>query len=129
MFSKTLHNRRLCLALTLGSLAYLILHLIGIDLMPCPIQQLFHKPCPGCGLTRAVGHLSRGSLSNSLEMHALAIPYLIVFSLIGAAAILPDKARTKLISTVQITEKYTKWPILLICATIAYSLTRLTAFY
>ncbi|MBX3197452.1 MAG: DUF2752 domain-containing protein [Labilithrix sp.] len=40
----------------------------------CPTAQLFHVPCPGCGMTRAFHLLAEGALGPSLAMHALAVP-------------------------------------------------------
>ncbi len=40
----------------------------------CPTAQLFHVPCPGCGMTRAFRLLAHGDLRASLAMHALAVP-------------------------------------------------------
>jgi len=40
----------------------------------CPTAQLFHFPCPGCGMTRALKLLAEGDLRASLAMHPLAVP-------------------------------------------------------
>jgi len=42
--------------------------------MRCPTAQLFHVPCPGCGMTRAFHLLAEGSVGASLAMHPLAVP-------------------------------------------------------
>jgi len=127
--SKLLLDRRLCLALTLGSAFYLLAHLFGFSLLECPIQKLFGKPCPGCGMTRAVSALTHGEWQLSLQRHLLAIPYLILFCLIGLAAILPDKHRDSFAQIVQFTEKRTYWPHLLAASTVVYFLTRLVIYY
>jgi len=129
MVSKLLLDRRLCLALTLGSGVYFIFHLFGINLLTCPIQNLFDKPCPGCGLTRAVAHLSHGEWQLSLQQHLLAIPYIILFSLIGLSAFLPNKQRDRLSIAVGISETRMRWPLILAIATILYFLTRLVIYY
>ncbi|MFC4991294.1 DUF2752 domain-containing protein [Rubritalea tangerina] len=125
MISTFLLNRRLCLALTLGSLIYLSLDFIGFQILNCPFNTLFSKPCPGCGMTRAVSHLRHGDVSQSFQYHLLAIPYLLLFSLIALAAILPYPQRNKLASAVEKSEKLTHWPALLSLSTIVYFLTRL----
>ncbi|MGJ8671552.1 DUF2752 domain-containing protein [Rubritalea sp.] len=125
MVSKLLQDRPLCLALTFGSLAYLLLFLFGIDIMSCPIDTLFQKPCPGCGLTRSVSALAEGDFERSFSLHALAIPYIAVFTLIGLAAILPSRYRNILISWVTKSEKLTHWPTILALLTLVYGLTRL----
>jgi hypothetical protein len=40
----------------------------------CPTAGLFHKPCPGCGMTRALLLLAHGDLAGSIAMHPLAVP-------------------------------------------------------
>lgn len=41
---------------------------------PCAIAATFHRPCPGCGLTRATLLFLHGELRASLAMHPLALP-------------------------------------------------------
>ena len=129
MVSKLLLNRRLCLAFTLGSAVYLLAHLCGLRLLDCPIQQLFDKPCPGCGMTRAVTSLAHGEWQLSLQQHLLAIPYLILFSFIGIAAFIPDKHRDSFAQIIQFTANRTYWPQLLASLTILYFLTRLVIYH
>lgn len=38
----------------------------------CVFRALLDLPCPGCGLTRAMSHLARGSLGQALDLHPLA---------------------------------------------------------
>jgi len=37
----------------------------------CPSQILFSFPCPGCGLTRSVTHISHGLWSDAVRLHPL----------------------------------------------------------
>jgi hypothetical protein len=48
----------------------------------CPIAVFLHRPCPGCGMSRAVHLLAQGALLASLRMHPLAVP-----SALGAALV------------------------------------------
>src|SRR5262245_59816030 len=47
------------------------------DLLPhvplCLFQMATGRPCPGCGMTRAMLRLSQGDLVGSLRMHPLGI--------------------------------------------------------
>lgn len=54
---------------------------------PCSIATVFHRPCPGCGLTRATLLFLRGDVRASLAMHALAIPMIACWAAIAAATI------------------------------------------
>jgi hypothetical protein len=42
----------------------------------CVIATLWHVPCPGCGMTRALRLLYGGHVVASLRMHPLAVPVL-----------------------------------------------------
>jgi hypothetical protein len=43
----------------------------------CSFAKLFHRPCPGCGMTRAVDLMLVGQWHASLQMHPLAVPMLL----------------------------------------------------
>jgi hypothetical protein len=43
----------------------------------CVIATLWHVPCPGCGITRALRLLADGQVGASLRMHPLAVPVLL----------------------------------------------------
>ena len=45
-----------------------------IGLQRCIVAAVFHVPCPGCGMTRAVMLLASGNVQASLRMHPLAVP-------------------------------------------------------
>jgi Protein of unknown function (DUF2752) len=53
----------------------------------CTIATLFHQPCPGCGMTRAIRLLAGGHVEESLRMHALAVPVAAVGLLFIASTI------------------------------------------
>lgn len=42
----------------------------GVLIITCPSKFLFHLPCPGCGLTRAIICLFQGDLLSSLYYNA-----------------------------------------------------------
>jgi len=37
----------------------------------CPIHELFHLQCPGCGATRAIAALLRGHFTEAMSLNAL----------------------------------------------------------
>jgi hypothetical protein len=43
---------------------------------PCSIATVFHRPCPGCGMTRATLLMLHGHVMDSFAMHPLVIPML-----------------------------------------------------
>ena len=48
----------------------------------CLSRRLFHLPCPGCGLTRALASLAKGEWSAALRLHPLA-PVLALEMILG----------------------------------------------
>jgi hypothetical protein len=53
----------------------------------CPSVTLFHAPCPGCGMTRALVALAHGEVGESLSMHALAVPTALVQIVLALATV------------------------------------------
>lgn len=43
----------------------------------CFVKQCTGASCPGCGMTRSLGHLVRGDLASSWRLHPLAIVFLV----------------------------------------------------
>jgi hypothetical protein len=74
----------------------------------CPLAALYHIPCPGCGMTRAILLLAAGHVRDSLRMNALAAPVLATsvalavaaFASDGRAATRPPRLRIALVATV-----------------------------
>lgn len=54
----------------------LILYLFDIRI--CPFYNLFHIPCPGCGITRATVLLLQGRVIDSFSYNILPIPLLLL---------------------------------------------------
>lgn len=44
----------------------------------CPLENMGFDWCPGCGLGRSISYLLHGELQQSIEMHWLGIPALMV---------------------------------------------------
>ncbi len=56
----------------------------------CPLAALYHIPCPGCGMTRAILLLASGQVRDSLRTNALASPVLATSAILAWAAFAPD---------------------------------------
>jgi len=54
---------------------------------PCSVAMVLHRPCPGCGLTRATMFLLHGDWRASLAMHPLAVPIIASWAAIAVATI------------------------------------------
>ena len=55
---------------------------------PCSVAAVLHRPCPGCGLTRATLMLFHGDVTGSLHMHPLAVPMLLCWGAIALATLM-----------------------------------------
>lgn len=62
------------------------LSVFGID-QPCSVAATFHRPCPGCGLTRATLLMLHGEVRASLAMHPLAVPIIVCWGLFAFATL------------------------------------------
>jgi hypothetical protein len=76
------------------------LHLLGLPGWVCPFKAIFGIPCPGCGLTEAVGELLHGHILDSLRTHAFASIFLAAFLIMLVSILLPEKQRQKMITTI-----------------------------
>lgn len=56
-----------------------LFYLKGIRI--CLIYNVFHVPCVGCGLTRAIICLLQGNFMKSIQYNLLAIPICLIYSL------------------------------------------------
>lgn len=53
----------------------------------CTIARVFHRPCPGCGMTRAALLLLHGDWRASLHMHPLTVPLIAAFGVFAASTV------------------------------------------
>jgi hypothetical protein len=94
-FSTLLANRTEGLILVGAGSLQLGLGLLHLPGWICPFKALFGIPCPGCGLTAAIGELLHGKVLDSLHTHAFALVFLVGLLLIAAAALLPETLRKR----------------------------------
>ncbi len=60
----------------------------------CPIHELTHLQCPGCGATRAAAALLRGHLAEAMYLNALVtllLPFVAVWSIVCYRRVLQRK--------------------------------------
>lgn len=123
--SPLLRERKFALVVLCGSALLVALFAIGIPAWPCPFFHATGIPCPGCGLTRAAVLLLRGDVRASLTYHAFAPVFLLGFSLIGAAGMLPERTRLSFIEKLVVFERRTGIVFILLVGLILYWLARL----
>lgn len=106
-------------ALQVGLVA---LHLPG---WPCAFRATTGKPCPGCGMSRALAALLRGDWHRALFLHAFAPLFAAAGALLLVAALLPAEARLRLAGRVAAFERATGVAVWLAVAFMVYWLVRL----
>ncbi|HSZ55190.1 MAG TPA: DUF2752 domain-containing protein [Tepidisphaeraceae bacterium] len=99
--------------------------LAHLPAMACPVMELFHVPCPGCGLSRACAAVIRGDWHQAIRLHAFAPFLLAAIALFWVAACLPSQARLRLAAYVERMERQTGLPTLLLIMLVLYWIVRL----
>lgn len=59
----------------------------ALSIQRCTIARVFHRPCPGCGMTRAMQLLLLGDWRASIAMHPLAVPMLVAGGAFAASTV------------------------------------------
>lgn len=92
---------------------------------PCLFRATTGRPCPGCGMSRALAALARWDWSTALFLHAFAPLFAAAGLLMLAAAVLPGARRTWLADRVAALERATGAALWLAAAFMVYWLVRL----
>ena len=79
----------------------------GLPGWQCPVNVLFHVPCPGCGLSTAMVLLLKGQWAVSLGVHPFAALFLAGLILMLLVNTLPRRLREKVIGTIAVIEMKT----------------------
>ena len=86
----------------------------------CLIYNLFHIPCPACGLTRAYFALLNGDVLLSLKYNILAIPIMVFFILYFIFSFIDDIKNTNKMEEFFVKYKFIIIPITVILVLIAW---------
>ena len=86
----------------------------------CLIYNLFHIPCPACGLTRAYFALLNGDVLLSLKYNILAIPIMVFFILYFIFCFIDDIKNTNKMEEFFVKYKFIIIPITVILVLIAW---------
>jgi Protein of unknown function (DUF2752) len=60
---------------------------VALGRQRCIVALVVHRPCPGCGMSRALRLLADGDLVASLRMHPLALPAVLAATLAAVATV------------------------------------------
>ena len=88
----------------------------------CLIYNLFHIPCPACGLTRAYFALLNGDIILSLKYNILAIPIMIFFILYLIFSFIDDINNTNKLESFFKKHKFIIIPVVALFVIIAWVL-------
>lgn len=99
-----------------------LFHLPG---WPCAFRATTGKPCPGCGMSRALAALVRGDWSAALFLHAFSPLFAAAGVLLLVAAVLPAAQRIRLAERVAAFERATGIAVWLAAGFMVYWLVRL----
>jgi hypothetical protein len=109
-------------ALLLSGVAALQFGLVtaGLPGWACPFKAAFGIPCPGCGLSTAVGFLLHGNWHAAVTTHAFAPIFLFGLVFVLGVSLLPEAARAAAIQKIAAFEKRTAITTFLIVGLIFY---------
>jgi len=100
----------------------------GLPGWPCPFKAAFGIPCPGCGLSTAVGLLLHGNWRAAIATHAFAPVFLLGLVFVIGVSILPKAAREAAIQKIGAIEKRTGITVILLISFMFYWGFRLLRF-
>jgi hypothetical protein len=101
---------------------------VGLPGWPCPFKAAFGIPCPGCGLSTAVGFLLHGNWRTAVATHAFAPIFLLGLVFVIGISILPKAAREATIQKVAAIERRTGITVVLLIGFMFYWGFRLLRF-
>lgn len=104
------------------------LYLMGVSIWACPMSKL-GVDCPGCGLTRSFEAGLHGRFEQMLAYHPLAPAMALLFAVLIAAGLLPEKLRRPLINATARIESFVSPLILLLIGFIVLFILRLTGVH
>jgi hypothetical protein len=94
-------------------------------LWPCIFAEVTGLPCPGCGLTRAIWALVHGDWQTSWLFHPFAGFFILVGVLVTAASLASPFCTDFLVRTVEVFERRTRIPAIILWAVVCFGLLRM----
>ncbi len=120
-----LQRRSVALIMGVCGIAQIAFTWMGLSVIGCPMRDVVHVPCPGCGVTRAIQLLLTGRVIESLHLHAFALLFLLAAVLLTLGGALPGRARLAMAQRVAQIERRTLITQILLVAVVLYWAARL----
>jgi hypothetical protein len=120
LLASLVNRRRDGLIMVGAGIAQTGLFLAHLPGWPCPFKAVFGIPCPGCGLTTAIGELLRGDWRAAYTTHAFAPVFVLAFMVILAAVILPEVQRRQFVDFIARVERRSGISALVLSALFIY---------
>jgi hypothetical protein len=89
VFAQILESRPTTLLIVSAAVVHGGLNLLGLPSWECPIRHTLGVPCPGCGLSRAMGALLHGDWQTAMTYHAFAPIFLASLIFMAVVLLLP----------------------------------------
>jgi hypothetical protein len=123
--ARLLRERVMCRVLVVVAAILLVAHRYGITLWPCMFARLTGRPCPGCGLTRAMVALAQGDWAAVMIYQPFAPFFGCVGVLVLLCALLPATSGEKIAGGIDIIERRTAIPALAMIFFLCFGLLRM----
>lgn len=107
VFSQILESRPTTILIVGAAVVHGGLNLLGLPSWECPIRHTLGVPCPGCGLSRAMGALLHGDWQTALTYHAFAPIFLASLIFMGVVLLLPAAPHRQIVDWTRVFETKT----------------------
>lgn len=102
---------------------------LGWSLWPCPFAQVTGLPCHGCGMTRAFLAMLRGEWGAVMRLHPFAPFFALVGGVCSVVSFLPGGLAERLAGKIEIFERKTKLPALVLIFFACFGLLRMLGLW
>lgn len=104
IFAQILESRPTSMLIVGAAVVHGGLNLMGLPSWECPIRHTLGVPCPGCGLSRAIGSLLHGDWQTAMTYHAFAPIFLASLIFMGMVLLLPAVPRQRVVDWTRLFE-------------------------
>ena len=129
ILTNLLADRKIAAILSATAFFIVILKMAGLTGWQCPVDSVIGRPCPGCGLTRALAALMGGNWQVAVQTHLLAPVAALAMALLATVAILPVTQGRKIAAAVAVMERRSGIGLLVVIMAVVQWLGRLGGYW